>query len=79
MMQTYVAMTEKTHEKTHETHQVDLSDLLDWTHREMLLYAKSGQKALYATLYNKYEIWHKGQMIFETSDPRQAVNVYNAL
>ena len=62
-------------------HKIELEELRKWQQEEKQLYASSShdEKKLYLTFRGSFEIYHKGQKVFETMQPFTAVERYNEL
>ena len=63
------------------THQIELTDLMNFHSTNKIVYARSTKenKILYCTLRNSYEVWHLGKLVIETMQPFVAVEKYNSI
>ena len=62
-------------------HEINVKDLIEWKVDAKVLFASStnGNKALYATLNGNFIVTVKGETIFESIQPFDAVEKYNSL
>ena len=62
-------------------HQIDIEGLTEWVADQEILFASSSkeQKRLYVTMNGNYKVYHKGELVLETSMAYGAVKKYNEL
>lgn len=61
--------------------QIEVFGLIKFKSEEKMLYAQCSEakKKLYVTLHGSFEVWHKGEKIFEHMQPNPAVTKYNEI
>jgi len=64
---------------SNKPHTVDLDEMLAWIDRELVIFASSSResKHLEAKLAGGYRVTVRGQVVYEGTDGRSAVNAYN--
>lgn len=77
-------MSKKGREMSSETHTIDLDEMLTWLddrRRASVLYASSSRewKSLEVACAGGYAVLHRGEVVWEGTDGKTAVEKYNAI
>jgi len=62
-------------------HQIELQRLEVWANKQEILYASctKSKKKLYVLMSNKFKVYSKGKLVYETIIASAAVEAYNEL